>query len=129
MDGDPYARHAAIETRPFWHEAECAHVAAVADRGSHHYDAPDAYRDVLADSHCMRHHEATARISVPTLFLAADSDHLIPSVEQGTFMAARVPGESLRVLAGHGHACLIAPGIDLAEIIAEWERRRDTARR
>lgn len=67
--------------------------------------------------------DGLARISVPTLFLAADGDHLIPSVEQGTFMAARVPGASLRVLAGHGHACLIAPGVDLAEIIAKWETR------
>lgn len=65
--------------------------------------------------------DSLGRISVPTLFLAADSDHLIPSVEQGTFMAARVPGASLRVLTGHGHACLIAPGIDLDEIIADWE--------
>lgn len=63
-----------------------------------------------------------ARIAVPTLFLAADGDHLIPSVEQGTYMAARVPGATLRVLTGHGHACLIAPGVDLAQIIADWER-------
>jgi pimeloyl-ACP methyl ester carboxylesterase len=63
-----------------------------------------------------------ARIAVPTLFLAADRDHLIPSVEQATYMAARVPGAMLRVLTGHGHACLIAPDIDLAQLIAEWER-------
>ncbi|MEX2177237.1 MAG: alpha/beta fold hydrolase [Gemmatimonadaceae bacterium] len=63
-----------------------------------------------------------ARIEMPTLFLAADSDHLIPSVEQGTYMAARVPGATLRVLTGHGHACLIAPGVDLARTIADWER-------
>jgi pimeloyl-ACP methyl ester carboxylesterase len=66
--------------------------------------------------------DSLARIAVPTLFLAAESDHLIPSIEQGTYMAARVPGATLRVLAGHGHACLIAPGIDLAEIIADWGR-------
>jgi pimeloyl-ACP methyl ester carboxylesterase len=65
--------------------------------------------------------EHLVRIAVPALFLAADRDHLVPSVEQGTYMAARVPGAALRILAGHGHACLIAPGVDLAEIIAEWE--------
>jgi pimeloyl-ACP methyl ester carboxylesterase len=65
-------------------------------------------RDVLAD------------VAVPTLFLAADRDHLIPSVEQGRYMAARVPGARLRVLAGHGHACLIAPDVDLPAILADW---------
>jgi len=61
------------------------------------------------------------RIAVPTLFLAAECDHLIPSVAQANYMAARVPGATVRVLHGHGHACLIAPGIDLADIIAAWE--------
>lgn len=61
-----------------------------------------------------------AEIRVPTLFLAADEDHLIPSVEQASYMAARVPGATLRVLEGHGHACLIAPGVDLNAIIDDW---------
>jgi pimeloyl-ACP methyl ester carboxylesterase len=60
------------------------------------------------------------RIAVPTLFLAADRDHLIPSVEQGRYMASRVPGATLRILEGHGHACLVAPDMDLAAILAEW---------
>jgi pimeloyl-ACP methyl ester carboxylesterase len=65
--------------------------------------------------------ERLALLAVPTLFLAADRDHLIPSVEQATYMAARVPGAKLRVLRGQGHACLIAPGVDLDQLIAEWE--------
>lgn len=56
-------------------------------------------------------------IQVPTLFLAANEDHLIPSVEQASYMAARVPGATMHVLEGHGHACLIAPGVDLGEIL------------
>lgn len=59
-------------------------------------------------------------IRVPTLFIAADEDHLIPSIEQATYMSARVPGAALRILRGHGHACLIAPGVDLAEILGAW---------
>lgn len=59
-------------------------------------------------------------IKVPTLFLAADEDHLIPSVEQASYMAARVPGAKVKVLPGHGHACLIAPGVDLGAILREW---------
>ena len=56
----------------------------------------------------------------PTLFLAAELDHLVPSVAQAQLMAARVPNAVLRVLDGHGHICLIAPDIDLEEILATW---------
>lgn len=63
-------------------------------------------------------------IRTPTLFLAADRDHLVPSVAQGRFMASRVPGSELRVLTGHGHICLIAPDLDLAEILCDWRASR-----
>lgn len=59
-------------------------------------------------------------IRAPTLFLAADEDHLVPSVEQAEIMAARVPRATLRVLGGHGHGCLLAPDLHLAEILGEW---------
>jgi pimeloyl-ACP methyl ester carboxylesterase len=58
-------------------------------------------------------------IRSPTLFLAADRDHLVPSVAQARYMSARVGGSVLRVLAGHGHICLIAPGVDLHELLTE----------
>lgn len=64
-------------------------------------------------------------IRTPTLFLASERDHLVPSVEQARHMAARVPGASLRILAGHGHICLIAPDIDLDQILHDWRPRRD----
>jgi 3-oxoadipate enol-lactonase len=69
--------------------------------------------------------EQLSRLRVPTLFLAADRDHLVPSVEQARFMAARVPGASMRVLEGHGHICLLAPDLDISEILGEWGRVRD----
>jgi 3-oxoadipate enol-lactonase len=56
----------------------------------------------------------------PTLFLAADHDHLVPSVVQARFMASRVERSTLRVLKGHGHICLIAPDIDLGALLDEW---------
>lgn len=59
-------------------------------------------------------------IGAPTLFLAAEQDHLVPSAAQAHLMAARVPHAVTRVLPGHGHICLIAPGVDLAQILAEW---------
>jgi pimeloyl-ACP methyl ester carboxylesterase len=60
----------------------------------------------------------------PALFLAAERDHLVPSVQQAQLMVSRVPGAALRVLHGHGHICLIAPEIDLAEIVTAWREGR-----
>ena len=60
-------------------------------------------------------------LRMPTLFLAAELDHLVPSVTQARFMAGRVPGAQVRVLSGHGHICLIAEGIDLGGILDEWK--------
>jgi pimeloyl-ACP methyl ester carboxylesterase len=63
-----------------------------------------------------------ANIAAETLFLAADQDHLVPAVAQAQIMAARVPKSTVRVLNGHGHICLIAPDVDLAQILADWQR-------
>jgi len=60
-------------------------------------------------------------ITAPTLFLASERDHLVPAVEQARGMAARVPGATVHVLTGHGHICLIAPNIDLEEILRSHE--------
>src|SRR5262245_53007918 len=56
----------------------------------------------------------------PALFLAAEHDHLVPSVQQAQLMVSLAPRATLRVLQGHGHICLIAPDIDLAEIVTSW---------
>lgn len=64
--------------------------------------------------------ERLAEIRPPTLFLAADEDRLVPAVAQARFMADRVPAAVVRVLAGHGHICLISPDIDLGRILADW---------
>jgi pimeloyl-ACP methyl ester carboxylesterase len=61
-------------------------------------------------------------LGTPTLFLAAERDHIIPSVQQARYMAARVPRSTLRILEGHGHACLLAPNLDMVQILAEWRR-------
>lgn len=60
------------------------------------------------------------QIGAPTLLLAADRDHLVPSVEQATLMAERIPESTLRILAGHGHGCLLAPNLDFARILSGW---------
>jgi 3-oxoadipate enol-lactonase len=59
-------------------------------------------------------------LTMPTLFLAADQDHLVPSVAHARDMATRVPVSALQILTGHGHICLIAPDLDLARIIGDW---------
>jgi pimeloyl-ACP methyl ester carboxylesterase len=63
-------------------------------------------------------------IAAPVLYLAADRDALIPSVEQATLMSALTPSATMRVLAGHGHSCLIAPDMDLSVILREWLAHR-----
>lgn len=60
------------------------------------------------------------QLEVPTLYLAADRDHLVPSVEQARLMAGLTPNATLRILRGHGHICLIAPDLDLLPILDEW---------
>jgi pimeloyl-ACP methyl ester carboxylesterase len=71
--------------------------------------------------------ERLSEIRAPTLFLAADRDHLVPAVEQARLMSDRVPRASLQVLEGHGHICLIAPNLDLASILEAWRRERKPA--
>jgi 3-oxoadipate enol-lactonase len=61
-----------------------------------------------------------AEIEVPTLILAADRDHVVPSVAQARYMAAHVQSATLRILKGHGHVCLVAPNVDLGEMLREW---------
>lgn len=56
----------------------------------------------------------------PALFLAAEQDHLVPSIQQAQLMVSRVPHGTLRVLHGHGHICLIAPDVCLRDILAPW---------
>lgn len=59
-------------------------------------------------------------LRVPALFLAAEFDRLVPSVEQARLMASRTPRGTFRRLDGHGHICLIAPDLSLAELLQEW---------
>lgn len=59
-------------------------------------------------------------LQVPTLYLAADQDHLIPSVREARDMVARAPRATMKVLAGHGHACFLAPDLDLDYLLQEW---------
>jgi pimeloyl-ACP methyl ester carboxylesterase len=64
--------------------------------------------------------ERLPEISAPALFLASEHDHLVPAVAQARYMAERVPASVMRILAGHGHICLISPDLDLAAILREW---------
>ena len=59
-------------------------------------------------------------ITAPVLYLAADRDVLLPAVEQARLMTSLTPHARMRVLEGHGHSCLIAPGLDLSVILDEW---------
>ena len=61
--------------------------------------------------------EQLPSIAAPVLYLAADRDTLVPSVEQARLMSELTPAATMRVLEGHGHSCLIAPDMDLAAIL------------
>jgi pimeloyl-ACP methyl ester carboxylesterase len=77
----------------------------------------------LSRLHMLRQYDVRARlgeIAAPVLYLAADRDHLVPSVEQARLMSSLTPRSTMRVLAGHGHICLIAPDLDLSAILDEW---------
>jgi 3-oxoadipate enol-lactonase len=64
--------------------------------------------------------ERLAELRVPVLFLAADEDHLIPSVQQARLMASRVPSSTIVVLRGHGHSCFLAETMRLDEVLRDW---------
>jgi pimeloyl-ACP methyl ester carboxylesterase len=71
----------------------------------------------------LRHYDVRDQLrhlEPPVLFLAAEEDHLVPSVVQARDMAERTPEATLRILEGHGHICLIAPDLDLSAIVTEW---------
>jgi pimeloyl-ACP methyl ester carboxylesterase len=90
----------------------------------------DLTRDTSRDGYLARLHilleydvrDRLGELRMPVLFLASERDHLVPSVRQARFMAQRVPGATLRILPGHGHICLIAPNVDLGQILDEWYR-------
>ena len=71
--------------------------------------------------------ERLAALRMPVLYLAADRDHLIPSVAQAWLMAGRVPGATVRVLRGHGHSCFLAHNVDLDAMLHEWLPGRGSA--
>jgi pimeloyl-ACP methyl ester carboxylesterase len=60
------------------------------------------------------------RIEVPTLFLAADQDQLVPSVAEARYMAARMPKATVRILEGYGHVCMIHDEFDLLSHLDPW---------
>jgi hypothetical protein len=62
---------------------------------------------------------------VAALFLASEYDHLVPAVAQARYMADCVPSSVLRIWGWHGHICLIAPDLDLAQIFNEWQAGSD----
>lgn len=64
--------------------------------------------------------ERLHEIRPPALFLASEHDRLVPAVAQARYMTARVPGSAMRILEGHGHICLIAPDLDLEQILSQW---------
>lgn len=92
-------------------------------RRFHHLMRATTREGYLSRLRMLRQYDVRARLgtlSVPVLYLAADRDHLVPSVEQARLMASLTPRATLRILPGHGHICLIAPDLDLGALLDEW---------
>lgn len=79
------------------------------------------YRNRLAILRTYDVRERLRELHCPVLFVAAEKDHLVPSVRQAKFMAERTPSARMVVLSGHGHICLIAPDINMCQILADWQ--------
>lgn len=78
----------------------------------------------------LRHYDIQDRlgeIETPTLFLASDQDHVVPSVSEARFMAARMPRATVKVLEGYGHVVLIHHDVNLREEIVNWMEREGEA--
>jgi pimeloyl-ACP methyl ester carboxylesterase len=61
--------------------------------------------------------ERLSEIKVPTLLFASGRDKLVPSAQEGRFMAARIPNSKLYEFPRAGHALLLTPGFRLADYI------------
>ena len=59
-------------------------------------------------------------IETRTLFLAADQDHLVASVDEARTMATRMSNASVKVLEGLRHICLVSHDFDLRSVIEPW---------
>ncbi len=66
--------------------------------------------------------DGVSGIVAPTLFVAADRDRVVPSLAEARRMHRALPGSHVEVLSGHGHACLVAPGVNLATMMLRWQR-------
>jgi pimeloyl-ACP methyl ester carboxylesterase len=68
--------------------------------------------------------EELAQVSVPTLILSADNDHLTPP-SLNNEIARLVPGAELHILPGVGHLSVVEAAADVAQIIRDWLGARD----
>jgi len=57
------------------------------------------------------------RIHVPTYLFAAGRDRIVPAVEEGHLMAARIPRSTLFEFPRAGHALLLTPGFCLGDYL------------
>jgi pimeloyl-ACP methyl ester carboxylesterase len=99
------------------------HTGATELRRFHDLMRATTREGYLSRLRMLREYDIRGRLGdlrVPVLYLAAERDHLVPSVAQARLMSRLTPNGTMRVLEGHGHVCLIAPDLDLATILDQW---------
>ncbi len=57
------------------------------------------------------------RITQPTLIVASDRDRLLPSVDEGYWLASLIPNATVHRLPNSGHACLLERNMELMAIM------------
>ncbi len=65
--------------------------------------------------------EQYQHITQPTLIVASDRDRLLPSVDEGHWLASLIPNACVHRLPNSGHACLLERDVSLLEIMRASE--------
>jgi pimeloyl-ACP methyl ester carboxylesterase len=65
--------------------------------------------------------EQYRQIIQPTLIVASDRDRLLPSVDEGHWLASLIPNACVHRLPNSGHACLLERDVSLLEIMRASE--------
>ena len=67
--------------------------------------------------------ESLRLLQQPVLLIAGALDQVLPSVKEAEYLASNLPNGQVKILPESGHACLLEQGINLDEIIKDWEKQ------
>jgi pimeloyl-ACP methyl ester carboxylesterase len=83
---------------------------------SHGYGASSRRLKLIQD-HDVR--DRLHGLKMPVTILAGEKDRLLPSVQEGRFLAKKIPNARLIILPDLGHACFLSDRFSLAEVLSD----------